>query len=250
MTIGVYGLGRFGSFFARMLATRFPVHAASRSTHEAPAGVTLTDLPGLGSCDAVFLCPAISAIPDACRLLAPHLRPGQTVLDTCSVKVWPLERMASLLPRSVSLVGTHPMFGPDSARNGWQGLPMVITPVEGRSPEGAGSPEWWASEFASMGLHVLSMSPDAHDAEAARTQGLVHLLGRVLAEMGPVPSEMGTLGYRKLLEVMEQTCNDPWRLFLDLQGRNPHTIPVRDGLRSALDRVLQRLGEEAPQGEE
>jgi hypothetical protein len=66
---------------------------------------------------------------------------------------------------------------------------------------------------------------------------LTHYLGRVLAELHLPPSEIGSVGYRRLLEIVEQTCNDTWRLFLDLQRFNPYT----PAMRRALDRALESL---------
>ncbi len=65
------------------------------------------------------------------------------------------------------------------------------------------------------------MTPDEHDREAAFTQGVAHYIGRVLSDLGIQRSPIGTVGYNKLLEIVEQTCNDPWQLFLDLQRYNP-----------------------------
>jgi hypothetical protein len=59
----------------------------------------------------------------------------------------------------------------------------------------------------------------------------------VLAELDLQPSDIGSLGYRRLLNIVEQTCHDTWRLFLDLQRYNPHT----PAMRQALDRALEAL---------
>ena len=53
------------------------------------------------------------------------------------------------------------------------------------------------------------MTPDEHDREAAFTQGVAHYIGRVLSDLGVRRSPIGTVGYNKLLEIVEQTCNDP-----------------------------------------
>jgi prephenate dehydrogenase len=85
------------------------------------------------------------------------------------------------------------------------------------------------------------MSPEDHDREAATTQGLTHLVGRVLAEMQLRPSAIGSLGYQKLLEIIEQTCNDSWQLFLDLQRFNRYTREMRRRLEDSLARIRARL---------
>ena len=129
------------------------------------------------------------------------------------------------------------MFGPDSAASGIEGLPMVITPV--RASERV--TDRWVEFFSSIGLSVTRMSADDHDREAAFTQGVTHFLGRVLADMGLRRSPIATVGYRKLLEVVEQTCNDPYQLFVDLQRFNPYTLNMRADLQRSLARIMESL---------
>jgi prephenate dehydrogenase len=181
----------------------------------------------------LVLCVDIGALPEVLRRLAPRLAPGSLVMDTCSVKELPVRWMRELLPPAVDILASHPMFGPDSAARGAQGLPLILWPVR----LSAERFETWKGFFGSFGLEVLCLSPEEHDRKAAFTQGLTHYLGRLLAELGVGPSPIASVGYRQLLEVMEQTCHDSWQLFLDLQRFNPHTPAMRD----ALDRALAAL---------
>ncbi len=247
--VGVYGLGRFGTFFSALLARHLPVVACSRSPDRAaPPRVRLGDEREVASRPAVILCVAISAVPEVLRRIAVHLLPGALVMDTCSVKVAPVQWMREILPAHVDILATHPMFGPDSARGGVQGLPMVLAPVRIREER----LQWWESFFGSLGLEVQRMDPHFHDREAAFTQGLTHFIGRVLAELHLRPSAIASVGYRRLLEIVEQTCNDSWQLFLDLQRINPYTRQMRRVLNQALAAVNERLdegGEEGAPGE-
>jgi prephenate dehydrogenase len=237
MRIGIYGTGRFGSFWATTLASAATVLTFNRSDRPVPPGCTGASLAELGSCDAVMLCVAISAVQDALDLLIPHLDPGTVLMDTCSVKVHPARLMEAAAPDANPVIATHPMFGPDSAGDGIGGLPMVFSPVRA-APE---TIDLWYRFFSDLGLRVIRMTPDEHDREAAFTQGVTHFLGRVLADMDLQQSEIATVGYRKLLEVMAQTCNDPYQLFVDLQRYNPHTGEMRERLSSSLGRLMESL---------
>jgi len=159
------------------------------------------------------------------------------LMDTCSVKIFPTTLMSEAAPPATAIIGTHPMFGPDSASGGLSDLPLVFCPVRCTDT----TADTWRAFFGAMGLRVLDMTPDEHDREAAFTQGITHFLGRVLADMGLHPSAMATVGYRKVLEVMEQTCNDPYTLFQDLQRLNPHTAEMRVRLRDSFERVMRAL---------
>jgi hypothetical protein len=43
------------------------------------------------------------------------------------------------------------------------------------------------------------------------------------------------------LDLIQQTCNDPFQLFLDMQHANPYTGAMRDDLKASLERTLNRL---------
>jgi prephenate dehydrogenase len=64
--------------------------------------------------------------------MAPALRPGQLIIDTCSVKERPLEWMLEELPDHVQIVGTHPLFGPDSGQERHQRFQDRALPGKGR----------------------------------------------------------------------------------------------------------------------
>ena len=239
MTIGVYGLGRFGAFWAAQLASRFPVKGYSRNPERrTPLSVERITAPeGFSDCDAVFLCNSISSMDAVCGELAPVLKPGTLVMDTCSVKMHPIEAMKRNFPDNISLMGTHPMFGPDSGALSISGLPIVVVNV--RTPKGEYGD--WIGKFREMGLRVLEMTAEEHDREAAYSQGITHFIGRMLNELPLKDSPMATTGYRALLEIIRQTCNDSWQLFVDIQRYNPFTDMMRRDLHTGLNRMLDEF---------
>jgi prephenate dehydrogenase len=238
--VGIYGLGRFGTFYAELLSRYFTVKAFSRNPErKAPPGVLRVTEAEICELPVIILCVQISALREVLQHLAACLQPGTLVMDTCSVKVLPTAWMEEILPENVNVLATHPMFGPDSARNGFEGLPIIVHPVRLPSPLF----ERWKAFFEGIGLSVQCISPADHDREAAVTQGLTHYLGRVLAQLDLQPSRIASLGYRKLLEIIEQTCNDSWQLFFDLQCYNPYTREMRKRLALSLDEVKKRLDE-------
>jgi prephenate dehydrogenase len=236
--IGVYGLGRFGRFWGELLSRKMRVIGASRSRKEnLPEAITQCAVEDLAEAEAVFLCVAISAMEESSRTLAGVLRPEQAVLDTCSVKVYPSQVMLESFSPGQPLIATHPMFGPDSAKHGVEGLPLIMHPLR----KATAQYELWRDRFSEIGLSIVEMSPDRHDREAAYTQGITHFVGRVLSRLDLPESTIATLGYRKIQEVVEQTCNDPYQLFLDLQHYNPYTSSMRGELSEALEATLREL---------
>ena len=237
VSVGVYGLGRFGSFWASQLSNHVTVKGYSRNPDHLPAGVIRVDEDELLASPVLILCVAISAMKDVLTRISARIAPGSLVMDTCSIKVYPVELMREILPDSVSLLATHPMFGPDSANGGLSGLPLVMCPVRAAEK----TVQFWNDFFRHLGLHVHVMTPEDHDREAAFTQGVTHFIGRVLAAVDLRESKISTLGYRKLLEIIEQTCNDSWQLFLDLQRYNPYTRQMRSTLNRSLSRLHAEL---------
>lgn len=235
MQIGVYGLGRFGAFWASLLGQSFNVKGYSRNPDRAtPAGVERVDFDGLMDCKVIFLCNAISSMEQVLPQIAGAVKPGTLVVDTCSVKVYPVDLMMEILPESVEIMGSHPMFGPDSGRNGVKGLPLVLCKQRISDEHYV----FWKDNFRALGLVIQEMTAHEHDREAAYTQGITHFIGRTLKELNLHPSPIATTGYERLLDIVTQTCNDPWQLFLDLQKYNPYTSRMRNDLHRGLEKML------------
>lgn len=224
MTVGVVGLGRFGRLWAEILQSQVPVLAWSRSGIR-PRGIHTAPLSQVCRCDTVFLCTAIGATPDVTARIAPLLGPHTVVADTASVKVWPLGELERRLPPDQAYFGTHPMFGPDSWGSGER---PTIALCPGRHDADARAD--WAERFAALGMDVLPLSATNHDKQAAASQGITHFIGRMLDAVDAGPSPLATHGYRRLLDVREQTCNDTDQLFRDLLRYNPYAQASVDRL--------------------
>ena len=238
MKIGVYGLGRFGYFWAELLSGKFDVSAYNRSIEKpCPENVKRCSRDELLNCDVIYLCVSISSFEKVLKSLSPDIKPGTLIVDTCSVKTYPTSVMENILQKDISYLATHPMFGPDSGKNGVEGLPMVF--CSGRCPEEV--QQEWISAFRDFGLDVIEMSAEQHDREAAFTQGITHFVGRVLGELDLHSSEIGTVGYKSLLEIIEQTCHDPIQLFYDLQRYNPFNHDMRLALMKSIDDTMLKL---------
>jgi prephenate dehydrogenase len=115
-------------------------------------------------CELIILAVPVSELANAIKCLRPHLRPGCIAVDVGSVKVKPARVMLEELPPFVDIVATHPLFGPQSGRNGIKGRKIAVCPVQGSAV---------ARRFAAflrhaLGLKVFVTSPEEHDWEASR----------------------------------------------------------------------------------
>ena len=95
--------------------------------------------------------------------------------------------------------------------------------------------------FENQSIRTIQLSPDEHDKMAASSQGITHFIGRVLNEAGVVSTQINTLGFNDLLAVIEQTCNDSWDLFQDLQKYNPYTSEMIYNLIGEISKLHKQI---------
>ena len=241
MKIGIYGLGRFGMFWANTLSENVKdAQVVAYSKHSKGFKNTVSVEECLSS-DLIFFCTSISSFEDVLKNNAHLIKKGATVLDTCSVKVNPALWMKKYLNvDEYTLIATHPMFGPDSAKDGIKNLPLVFSPLSKENEKTKAVEDM----FNSMGLNVVKMSVREHDKQAAYSQGITHFVGRTLSTLGLDDTCIATNGYKTLMTIVEQTCNDSMQLFYDLQRFNPYAKEMRLSLQVALEKVLNQLAEQ------
>jgi prephenate dehydrogenase len=244
-TLAILGFGRFGQLLARVLKPHFDISVHDRTPCDeiaAQLGVRAVDVARACEADVIVYAVPISMLETLVGDTAAMIGPAQTVLDVCSVKVHPARVFeAHLKARGAQLILTHPLFGPDSASGSLAGLPIALHNLAA-SPEAF---DYWCRLFERLGLATVITTPEAHDREAAYSQGLTHIVGRVLDAMRLVAGPVSTTGFRALLEVRTQTCNDTWQLFSDLQSYNPYTSEMRRDLMEQLANVSAALDGEA-----
>jgi prephenate dehydrogenase len=239
--IGVVGYGRFGRFWAQVLAADFPVVATDR----APAGTQPDNIPLVTMAElctqanVIFLCVPINQLSAVVADLLPLVRPGTIIMDTCSVKVVPAEILETAFAgrEEVTVLCAHPMFGPDSAGESVAGHALVLWPLL-RAEKAF---RQWQDYFTRKQMRVVKMSPEEHDRTAAFSQGVTHYLGRVLGAMHLQPTPIATDGYNRLLSIIQHTVNDSWELFCDLQHYNPYTPEMRLRLETVMNQIYGRL---------
>lgn len=240
MQMGIIGFSRFGQLLAKILKPYAEVSVYNRSdkTKEAEElGVKFASLEEVCQADWVFVAVAISSTEEMIKKIAPLLKKGSLVMDVCSVKVLPAKWLQEYIGEDNEIMATHPMFGPDSAKNGTQGLQWVLCPL-------IISPERLAEVnevMRGLEVKVIETTPEDHDQQSAVSLALVHFVGRGLEEFGIQPQKISSLGFERLLKVNETVTNDSWQLFLDMQKYNPYTKETRQKFMSALKKVDEKV---------
>lgn len=234
--VGVIGLGRFGIFWSKVLSHSYEVCGYSR-THKEDYPWPQVSFEQLCQCQVIFICVPMRTVRATLESMKPLLAPDTLVVDTCSVKMEPVKWMTSILPESVHILATHPMFGPESGKESLIGLPLMMHPV--RMP--LAWYEEWSHFFRNLGIMVVEITPEEHDRQAAMSQALTHMIGRTLNLMGVEETPIATLWYRNLLGICRQVAKDSPELFLDMQTLNPHAQAMRDAFIAAWDKVCREI---------
>ncbi|MCB0305036.1 MAG: prephenate dehydrogenase [Calditrichaeota bacterium] len=233
----VIGVGRFGAFWGRELSRFFPVSFydvdAGRAAQVAPYG----RWESLETClqkDYIFLTIPIRRLEDFLKQHGDAIRAGSVVLDCASVKLAVQEWFTAHLPESVYYAASHPLFGPDSARNSLANHTITLQP--GRIP--FQQYDLLAELFTHrMGLRVLNISAEEHDRMMAYNLSLIHHLGRTFHKMqiGKLPLIMANL--ERMNHISRIAANDTEELFQDFYRFNPYAARVRDDFMENFRRV-------------
>jgi len=250
LKIAIVGFGNFGQFLARTFARQgHTLLAHSRTDHSALASTLgasfFTDPHDLCEChpDVVLLATSILSAEAVLRSLPVHrLRRNTLFVDVLSVKEFPRNLLLSSLPPDFDVICTHPMFGPESARDGWDGLPFVFDKVRvGDCPARRARAEAFLNIFEREGCRMVEMSCAEHDAHAAETQFLTHTVGRMLAMLELRSTPINTKGYETLLRLVDNTCSDSFDLYNGLFMYNKNSTELLNRVEWAMDSVKKKL---------
>ena len=217
--IGIIGFGRFGKLAAHYLAKDFDVfvHTRADKTSEInQAGARAASLEAVCRQDIVIPCVPISIFKDFLKNIAPLIKPDALIIDVCSVKENPIRWMKEILPGTVSILATHPMFGPDSAASSLEGRKICLCKVKLEEKQYRKIRKY----LSSKGLVVIEATAKEHDEQIATSLALTHLIGRTLSESGAAQLDIDTEGYKRLLHILEVVERDTWQLFTDMHHYN------------------------------
>ncbi len=237
--VGLIGYGRFGRLAARYCAREAEVHVYDpRVRVRGGKGIRRATLAEAASQPVVILAVPISDLRGVLRSMRRYVRPGGLVIDVCSVKVFPLAWMKQTLPPSVSIVGMHPLFGPDSDTGTLRGQRVVVSPSRGGGRRMAGI----RALARSHGVRLHVMTPAAHDRLMSETLLLTQYIGRLLEEAGIPERGWSTASYSHLRLIVRTVLRDSEQLFVDMWRYNPYGRRTARALFAAHRALLRKTG--------
>ncbi len=137
--------------------------------------VAKNNIQAVKDADIVMIAVMIDRFEPVVKQIAPYLKRNQKVMDISSVKELPVSVMHRRL-KGVTVLGTHPMFGPNAEPSGQN---FILTPTNARERK-------YAKEFGrflqSSGFRVRYVSPKKHDELIGVVLSLTHFVGFVTGD--------------------------------------------------------------------
>ncbi|MEK7384312.1 MAG: prephenate dehydrogenase/arogenate dehydrogenase family protein [Elusimicrobiota bacterium] len=235
-SVGLIGFGRLGRLLVKHFARDARILVADARLDARLArklGAQAATFAEACAQKIVVLCVPMSEFEGVVKKMRNLVRPGALIADACSAKEHPVRVMKRWIPKGVSLLATHPNFGPDSAADSLKGRKIVLCRV--RMTDAAYRAAKRA--LARKGLEVVEMTPHEHDKRIASSLVLTHFIGRGLIAYGAKTTGADTEGYQRLLRILETVQNDSWQLFADMNRFNALAAPMRARLLAALESV-------------
>ncbi|MBI4549270.1 MAG: prephenate dehydrogenase/arogenate dehydrogenase family protein [Ignavibacteriae bacterium] len=238
--VAIIGYGRFGRVAARFLKKHFTVFVADKKTNvRGEAGIKKLTVKEAAQKKTVILAVPINKLPTTLKAIRPYIKPGVLIIDVCSVKEQPVQWMKQYLPKDCSILGTHPLFGPDSVDKTLKAKSIVLCPVRISNVK----LQTIKLFLAKRGLNVYESSPRKHDQIMALTMFLTQFIGRSVWQLHLSHRTFTTVHYDMLTALAEASGNDSLELFKDMYRYNrfARTIPRR--VRKQIQKLSSYLAE-------
>ena len=231
-TIAIIGYGEFTKLMIKHLHPYAKIVVHSRRMRPGQTGEKCRFVSAKEALGQKVIIPSIPA-----QILEPYFKknneltnPQALVIDVCSVKVNPVKVLKKVLPQTCSILATHPMFGPESAKNGLKGLKIMMYPVRMDLKQYEAIKKVLTKK---LGLRIIECTVERHDKMMAYVQGLSHYIARVMERMDIPETELATAAYEDLVDMKRIQANDSWDLFYSIMHENPYAKKVNRDFKKA-----------------
>lgn len=233
-SIGIIGFGRFGRMAQRYLKKDFKVYVYDKFYKKDMNCVSLEEI-----CrkDIIIISVPVSSFEEVLAEIKELVKKDAILIDVCAVKEYTCNLMEKYMPHCVEILGTHPLFGPDSAKKSLKGRKIVLSPVRIKKDTLCSIKDY----LRKRGLSLIELSPEEHDRQISRSLVLTHFIGRAMIDMGLTSQPVDTLGYQRLLKILSTVQNDTWELFCDMNKYNKYSEGIRNNFLDSLKRIDENI---------
>ena len=224
-TLSIIGMGDFGRFMVHHLKPYFEITVFDpfQDLTDLSNGCEVAqNIHDCAKSDIIILAVPVRAMDDIMAEIAPHIQGGQLVIDVASVKVKPAAILKNHLDDNVDIIGLHPLFGPQSGRDGIKGLNIALVNVQGNRTQCMY--DFLAND---LGVSVFECSADEHDIQVAYAQGLTHMIAKSFAMMNIPEITQKTRTFELLEQMVDLIKHDSDPLVQSILMDNPHCDDVK-----------------------
>lgn len=240
-TVGIIGEGRFGSLLYQVFSG-YPDEFLTKiySRRATIDNKKYFEIKEICKCDFIIPCVPISIFEEQIKKIAPFISTGSTVVDVCSVKIHPEKILLKYLNKDTDILLTHPMFGPDSTKNGasFNNLKFIYTLKRIKNSEKI---KEFLRLWKYLGCELIQLSAEEHDKQAAYTHAFAFLIGKLGIELGVRRNYISTKGFEGILYNQEAVENDTSQLFNDMMTYNPYAPEMLANVKTALEKISKDL---------
>ena len=238
-SLSIIGYGTFGKFIVRFLKPYFDVYVYDirKDLKKATGkGVKFVSLMEAAQKDVIILAVNMEHFKAVVKKISKFLKKGTLVIDVCSVKVEPVKLMKKYLPKHCEIIATHPLFGPQSCKNGIKGRKIMVYGVRTKNLK-----KFVAFLKNRLKLNVMQLTPKEHDREMAFIQVITHLVGRTVNKTNLPELKLSTYSYDVLKEVARIVGTDSDALFRTIQRYNKFAPKVRKNFVDTLIKISKSV---------
>lgn len=238
LKIGIIGFGRFGQFLYQKFKKYATVFVHSRKNYNdiCPTFISYLDSFLKLDLDIIIFSNSIVSFKDLLSEINFECLKDKLIVDVLSVKKYPKNLLINI--PDIDILCTHPMFGPDSAAESWEGQKFIYEKVRINNHELVNK---FLKIFQNEGCNMIEMTCEDHDKNTAESQFITHLTGRILDQVDLKSNPISTNGFDLLLGIKNNTCKDSFDLFKGLFEYNTNSKQQLEKFRESLDKIENSL---------
>ncbi len=230
------GTGGMGQLLAKELKKFANITIISRSLEKAQKvskkfGVQAGLLKDCDSADIIIVSVPIENTLETCEKLLNIIKPNALLMDISAVKQH-LEKIKENLPKSISYISIHPLFGPEGS---FKNSNILLIPLQDQN---------WEAKiteiFKNLGSIITKTTAEEHDLMMSKIQVAHHLIYLLLASYlsdSKISQNFFTRSLRKTLENFKGIERN-LSAILEIQLKNPHATPTREAMSVLLEDLI------------
>ncbi len=244
--VGIIGFGDMGEFWAKLLS-RFSVdimvydindiHDTHRNSYK--VANTLEDI--CKHADYIHLLIPYQHCQEVCTELKNYIKPDTLIIGGFSIMVKPAKIITKTFSDSVGIIMGHALFGPNSGKNGVEGFDFVFSEQGIHNENQQEKLEVFKEQISDLKLNIKYITAKDHDKKMAKTQALMHLIGRMLDAMELDEEEITTKTFRDLISIKNMVVGDSDDLFHAIQKSNPYAREIHHSMLKILKQIENEI---------